>query len=207
MEGWRSEHTQFLRIFDLRAELLSYKRLLRLLVPPSLAPALLDKAYRESRGDGGDDGGGGGGKKGGGGTSGAASAGGGEPGGIGRGAKAGTGGGDWDFGKAAPSDGRFAERFDEASVLSAEGGAKWLPPMPPIKPPFTYTICNRRLKKSTTDALNTPAATTTIPPPPSLSPPQSTRAASSSSSRPRRGCASWTPSSCASTTWWRGLKC
>ena len=104
VHGWRSERTQFLRIFELRAELLSYKRLLRLLVPPSLAPALLDKAYRESRGGGGSDGG-----KVGGSTSGA----------NGRG---------W-VGPAAASSGvpadddRFAERFDEASVLFAEGEA------------------------------------------------------------------------------------
>ena len=129
VEGWRSERIQFLRIFDLRTELLSYKRLLRLLVPPSLAPALLDKAYRESRGGGGGSGGGGGGdvKKGGGGTSGIAPAGGGEGGGSVLGTASAGG---RRFSTAAPSDDRFAERFDEASVLFAEGGAQWLPLTP-----------------------------------------------------------------------------
>ena len=102
VHGWRSERTQFLRIFELRAELLSYKRLLRLLVPPSLAPALLDKAYRESRSDGGGDG-----RKVVGGTSGLRPV----SGGNGRG----------QVGPAPPDDDRFAERFDEASVLFAEG--------------------------------------------------------------------------------------
>ena len=100
VHGWRSERTQFLRIFELRAELLSYKRLLRLLVPPSLAPALLDKAYRESRAG---DGGGGGDRRRRGGTSGY----------LHRGGSIGV----------APSDERFAERFDDASVLFAEGRA------------------------------------------------------------------------------------
>ena len=93
IQSWSSERTQFLRIFELRAELLSYKRLLRLLVPPSLAPALLDKAYRESRaGEGG--------------------TGGFRPGGR-RGSVRASG--------EEAGDDRFAERFDEASVLFAEG--------------------------------------------------------------------------------------
>ena len=101
-QSWHSERTQFHRIFDLRAELLSYKRLLRLLVPPSLAPALLDKAYRESRSGGGGDGG-----KIGGSTSGTN--------GRGRGGPAAASSG------VPADDDRFAERFDEASVLFAEG--------------------------------------------------------------------------------------
>ena len=107
IQSWSSERTQFLRIFELRAELLSYKRLLRLLVPPSLAPALLDKAYRESRGDGGGDGG-----KVGGGTSGFRPMVGSGRGWVG---PVDTSGG------VPPDDDRFAERFDEASVLFAEG--------------------------------------------------------------------------------------
>ena len=105
--SWRSERSQFLRIFELRAELLAYKRLLGLLVPPPLLPVLLDKAHRDSRG---------------------AVFGRGGVGGVGSSLRGGSRWG-WAGGSvhggggigAAPGDGRFAERFDDASVLFAEG--------------------------------------------------------------------------------------
>ena len=145
VHGWHSERTQFLRIFELRAEILAFKRLLKLLVPASLAPALLDRAYRDARLGGGGGGGAGAGTGPGGGD-------GGGGGGGGRGKKGGAASGAWtsgawseagasEKGQAAPSgaasgaipgfvgsgvgngDARFAERFDEASVLFAEGEA------------------------------------------------------------------------------------
>ena len=89
VHSWRSERSQFIRIFELRTEILAYKRLLKLLVPPSLAPALLDRAYGDSRGAG--------------------------EGGRRRGSVG------VDAAAAAAENDRFAERFDEASVLFAEG--------------------------------------------------------------------------------------
>jgi len=142
IENWNSEYSQFARIHELRDELLSYERLLRLLVPPSLAPTLIDRAYRESQG-----GGGGAKRKGkgkiGGGTSGifpqetggiwqsmgpAADAGRSER-GMGAGGTSGlppgfhssSPGGSASGAHAAQGGERFAERFDEASVLFAEG--------------------------------------------------------------------------------------